>query len=62
MSYVFRNGWGDCPAGCIYNEHWYFTVAGDQPFFVGYYPEYQGGPAPPWWEEARLNRQHYCNK
>ena len=25
---VFRNGWGDCPAGCIYQELFCFTVRG----------------------------------
>ncbi len=25
--FVFRNAWGDCPAGCIYSELSFFTVA-----------------------------------
>jgi len=24
---VFRDAWGDCPAGCIHNKLWFFTVA-----------------------------------
>jgi len=27
---VFRNAWGDCPMGCIYEELTFFTVAGDK--------------------------------
>ena len=23
---AFKKGWGDCPAGCIYNAYWYFEV------------------------------------
>jgi len=26
---VFRKGWGDCPAGCINNHYWYFSVSKD---------------------------------
>ena len=25
---IFRNGWGDCPAGCVYQELFCFTVTG----------------------------------
>ena len=24
--YVFVQGWGDCPAGCIHHNYWYYTV------------------------------------
>lgn len=27
---VFRNAWGDCPAGCMYEELTFFTVAGNE--------------------------------
>jgi membrane-associated protease RseP (regulator of RpoE activity) len=27
---VFRDAWGDCPMGCIYEELTFFTVAGDE--------------------------------
>jgi len=61
MTYLFRNGWGDCPSGCIENEFWYFSCEGPQSEFVGYWPAYEGVPPPDWWEEARLNREHYCD-
>ena len=28
--FVFRNAWGDCPAGCIHSELSFFTVAGGE--------------------------------
>jgi len=61
LSYLFRNGWGDCPAGCIYNEYWYFIFAGNQPAFVGYWSPHQQSEPPDWWGEARLNKEHYCD-
>jgi hypothetical protein len=27
---MFKKGWGDCPAGCIYNAFWYFEVTKDK--------------------------------
>ncbi len=54
ISYLFRYGWGDCPAGCIYNQFWYFKVRE-----ISGYVEYLGtfvsgeGPEPDWWAEAR---------
>ncbi|MDH4157804.1 MAG: hypothetical protein OEW00_11070 [candidate division Zixibacteria bacterium] len=35
--YFFRNAWGDCPSGCIEEEYFYFTVAGDSASYKGYY-------------------------
>jgi len=32
---VFRNAWGDCPAGCTDEELTFFTVAGDEAMAVG---------------------------
>jgi hypothetical protein len=61
LTYLFRNGWGDCPSGCIDSEYWYFIFETDQPLFVGYWPAYQGVPAPLWWQEARLNEEDYCD-
>ncbi len=61
MTYLFRNGWGDCPSGCISNEFWYFSCEGPEPEFVGYWPAYEGVPPPHWWEEAWLNREQYCD-
>ncbi|UCB53125.1 MAG: hypothetical protein JSV10_03320 [Candidatus Zixiibacteriota bacterium] len=61
LTYLFRNGWGDCPAGCINNEYWYFVLEANDPVFVGYWPEYREERQPEWWSEARLNRRQYCD-
>ncbi|NIN01462.1 MAG: hypothetical protein GTO24_26225 [candidate division Zixibacteria bacterium] len=61
LTYLFRNAWGDCPSGCIYSEYCYFVFEGAQPRLVGHWPAYQGVEAPDWWEEARLNKEHYCD-
>ena len=61
MTYLFRRGWGDCPSGCIYSEYWYFRVDDNWPMFVGHWVPHQQSNVPEWWEEARLNREHYCD-
>ncbi|MGB7062910.1 MAG: hypothetical protein WBF13_11235 [Candidatus Zixiibacteriota bacterium] len=61
MTYLFRYGWGDCPSGCIYSEFWYFRVDDNLPAFVGHWAPHQEPNVPEWWEEARLNREHYCD-
>jgi hypothetical protein len=59
MTYLFRYAWGDCPAGCIYNEYWYFIFEGDRPLYVGHWVPYYGPELPKWWEEAKLNQEAY---
>jgi len=61
ITYLFRQGWGDCPSGCIYSEYWYFKFEGDQPVFVGHWAPHEDPNEPNWWEEARLNKEHYCD-
>jgi hypothetical protein len=61
MSYLFRRGWGDCPSGCIYSEFWYFRVDDNWPMFVGHWVPHQEPNVPAWWEEAKVNRDHYCD-
>jgi hypothetical protein len=50
ITYLFREAWGDCPAGCIVSRYWYFECSGGDCSYVGYW----GGstPEPDWWEEA----------
>ncbi|MGB8657026.1 MAG: hypothetical protein WCE90_04485 [Candidatus Zixiibacteriota bacterium] len=62
MTYLFRNGWGDCPSGCISSEYWYFAFAGNQPTFVGHWLPEQEHQVPEWWEEAKQNKEHYCGR
>lgn len=61
ITYLFRDAWGDCPSGCIYSEYWYFIFEGDQPVFIGHWAPDEDPNEPDWWEEARLNREHYCD-
>ena len=60
FSYLFRYAYGDCPSGCIYNEYWYFVCEGGGPVFIGHWV-FRSQPEPEWWQEARLNREHYCD-
>lgn len=59
ITYLFRNGWGDCPSGCIHNEYWYFISKANQPVFIGHWTRPGGPPEPDWWFEARLNIELY---
>ena len=45
--FIFRNGWGDCPAGCIYQELFCFTVRGTD---VERIPTAQAQTMPPFQE------------
>ena len=53
ISYLFRHGWGDCPAGCLHNEYWYFIVENGAPSFLGH--RAADAPEPEWWDEAESN-------
>lgn len=53
-TYLFREGGGDCPAGCTENWYWYFRCLGGPAEFVGYW-DAQEDPPPDWWAEASLN-------
>ena len=61
MSYLFHHGWGSCPSGCIYSEYWYFRVDDNWPMFVGHWVPHEDPNVPEWWEEAKVNRDHYCD-
>ncbi len=57
MTYLFRDAWGDCPAGCIYSHYWYFVCDSRHvPMLVGDY-EWTAGDSerPAWWAEAGQN-------
>lgn len=54
MSYLFREGSGDCPAGCISSIFWYFLVPeGGAMEYVGRY-EYWVDEEPVWWSDAKV--------
>lgn len=59
ITYLFRDAWGDCPAGCIYSEYWYFVFEGNQPVFIGHWARHENPEEPAWWDEAKQNIEQY---
>lgn len=55
ISYLFREGWGDCFSGCIYNRYWYFVVELNRHIFIGYWFPNENPVEPRWWREAKRN-------
>lgn len=53
VTLLFREGWGDCPSGCIDNQFWYFRVTGTNVQYVGTFVRRQD-PYPSWWDEAKI--------
>ena len=52
ISYLWRDAWGDCPAGCINSRFWYFRVTDAGIEYVGTFEKWVD-PEPPWWGEAK---------
>ena len=61
LSYVFREAWGDCPAGCINSEYWYFQKQGGEFDLLGQFNPREGDP-PLWWDDADQNLGFYNNQ
>jgi hypothetical protein len=60
LTYLFRYGWGDCPAGCIYNEFWYFiSYASGETVFAGYWNPQKDPIVPDWWPDAKRNIEQF---
>ncbi len=60
MRYLFKYAWGDCEAGCIMGEFWYFIVsASGETRFVGNWDPYKEPQVPDWWADAKLNIELY---
>ncbi|HEX5132782.1 MAG TPA: hypothetical protein VFX92_09875 [Candidatus Krumholzibacteria bacterium] len=53
MTYLFRSGYGDCPAGCIFSDFWYFRRVDGHTEYVGAYSTENDPMAPDWWDEAK---------
>jgi hypothetical protein len=51
-TYLFRWGWGDCPAGCIDNRFSYFKTQDVGTEWVGTFVRFDD-PEPGWWAEGR---------
>lgn len=47
--YTFKEGWGDCPSGCMFNHFWEFSVNGGVVDLVDEYGDFVGtvGDGPP---------------
>ena len=58
MTYLFRHGEGDCPAGCIDNQFWYFRRIAGATEYVGTYTQWID-PEPDWWDEAKTAFENY---
>jgi hypothetical protein len=59
MTYLFRKGEGDCPAGCIDNYFWYFKVSDTGAVvYVGTW-KLGDSPIPPWWAEAKTAYERF---
>jgi hypothetical protein len=59
-TYLFKEGSGDCPAGCITNEFWYFRIT-DGIEYVGTF-KLREDPEPAWWPEAKRALDRYYNR
>lgn len=53
VRYLLRDAWGDCPAGCIASQYYYFKVEGDSVHYFGSRRSYPPGDAPTWWIVAK---------
>ena len=53
MSYLVRDAFDDCPAGCIENIFHYFKRVNGQTEYVGSY-HLAAQPEPAWWAEAKV--------
>lgn len=54
ITYLFREAWEDCPAGCKRNRFHYFICENDDAILVGTWDP-EEGPPPDWWVEAARN-------
>ena len=60
MTYLFREGQGDCPLGCYMNRYWYFRTDDDGTVeYVGSYTDWEDEHEPNWWPEAKRNRHEF---
>ena len=59
ITYLFREGWGDCPSGCISNLYWYFDTEWNRPVLRGYWNPQNNPEEPYWWNEAKQNVESY---
>lgn len=61
ITYLFRDAWGDCPAGCIVNEYWYFGSSRGHPVFIGHWAPQDNPSEPFWWSLAKQNKEQHSS-
>lgn len=61
IKYFFRHGSGDCEAGCIVSDIYYFTILNDTALFHGSYTYYSGefDNIPTWFDTALTAWKNY---
>jgi len=56
LTFLVRNAWGDCPAGCTESHLYYFKMRSGEIDYIG---DWDTGPAPSWWDEAKVAYETY---
>lgn len=59
ITYLIREGSGDCLSGCINNLYWYFDTEWNHPVLIGYWDPQNDPKDPYWWHEAEQNIKLY---
>ena len=59
MTYLFYNGWGDCPSGCINRYYWYVSCINNNCTILGQFLSSSNSNKPYWWDEAKENINLY---
>jgi hypothetical protein len=49
--YLFRDAWGDCLSGCIFEQFWFYKVEEYVPSFIGHWDPQEDPEEPEWWPE-----------
>lgn len=71
ITYAFGRGRGDCYAGCLFDEYWYFVSDGTKVHFIGHWDHFEKPviyedritvvPDPFWLNRAKQNRVDFRN-
>ncbi len=54
LSFLIRNAWGDCPAGCIMSHYYYFKMQEGEIEYIGNWEATYPFTPPGWWDEAKV--------
>ena len=59
LSFLIRNAWDDCQAGCMSSHYFYFRQSKAGMDYVGDWNPRITEDSPTWWDEAYLAKQEY---